>query len=73
MSEPDFLVTPTDLRNANFCAKGARRWFKAHGLDYSAAVESKGLPASVLREMDDPLAKMVLEVAQRRIAAGGDK
>lgn len=72
MSEPDFLITPDDLRNANICAKGARQWFKAHGLDYSEAVANKGLPASVLRGMDDPYAKIMIETAERRIAAEGE-
>lgn len=70
MSEHDFLVTAEDLRKSNICAKGARRWFQSHGLDYSKAISNGGFPASVLRDMEDPYAKLVLATAERRIAAG---
>ncbi|MBS0463506.1 MAG: hypothetical protein JSS03_00805 [Proteobacteria bacterium] len=57
------------VRQARLCARGARAWFAAHGLDWSAFVRH-GLPIERVEAIDDAFAQAVA-VAARAAAVGG--
>lgn len=52
MIEP--AMFPRHLRAARMCMSGARAWFKAHDLDWSAMVQH-GLPLKDIEHIKDPL------------------
>ena len=59
------IVTVQDLRSCAFCAKGARRWFEFHNLDWQTFI-SAGLPAETLAATGDAQALMAIEAAKKR-------
>ncbi len=64
----DPIVKPRHIRP--LCARGARAWFKRHGLSYSDFV-SKGTPASVIEATGDALGLQVAARARQQ-AVGGE-
>lgn len=54
-----FTATP------GFCAKGMRRWFKAHGFDYDK-FRKEGIDEEVLLKTGDPMAVAAVEQAHER-------
>lgn len=63
----ELLVTVTDVRGIQFCARGARIWFARHGLDYTEFV-TRGLPISAIESTGDALGKQVADYARARAA-----
>lgn len=58
-------VTISDLRAAKMCSRGARDFFKRHGLDWSTFLKS-GLPAEEFLMTGDAMALRLVEVARGR-------
>jgi hypothetical protein len=51
------------VRQAKLCSKGARTFFKRHGLDWATFVRV-GLPADTIAATGDAMALRVVEVAR---------
>lgn len=58
-------ITITDVRDAGFCASGARRWFEAYGLDFRDFVKH-GISAEDLLATNDSYADRVVEYVRSR-------
>ena len=65
----ELMVTVKHIRAANLCARGARQWFTARGLDYNEFL-TRGLPISRVDAIGDALAKQVADAA--RLDAAGE-
>ncbi|PQO22061.1 hypothetical protein C2I36_15055 [Rhodobacteraceae bacterium WD3A24] len=63
-------VTIRDIRTARICFKGARGWFRRHGLDWSDFVQN-GIEAERLAETGDPPALRAVRAAEEREARDG--
>ncbi|AEY69563.1 tail assembly protein [Burkholderia phage vB_BceS_AH2] len=61
------IITTKDLQPVSYCARGARRWFAEHGLDWSKFV-FEGLPEEDILATGDPMAIKLVEEARRRAA-----
>jgi hypothetical protein len=59
------IITITDVRRIGYCAYGARRWFRAHGLNFREFIEH-GIPAERLLATGDALAQRVVDEKLRR-------
>lgn len=59
------LITIDDIRNAGYCAFGARRWFEAYGLDFRAFIEN-GIDEAKFLGTGDALAQRVVDVKAER-------
>lgn len=46
------IVTIQDIRNAGFCARGARRWAKENGWDFADFLKN-GMPIEKMEAQDD--------------------
>ena len=55
-------VTIQDLRAARYCLAGVRPWFRRHGLDWQAFLDS-GIEAETLRATGDALVDPVITQA----------
>jgi hypothetical protein len=51
------------LRAARICARGARRWFKQHEIDWQGFLDN-GVPAELLSATGDPFALRAVEQAK---------
>lgn len=60
-------VTIQDLRAARYCLAGVRPWFRRHGLDWQAFLDS-GIEADTLRATGDALVEPVILQAEARAA-----
>jgi hypothetical protein len=60
-------VTIQDLRAARYCLAGVRPWFRRHGLDWQAFLDS-GIEADTLRATGDALVEPVIWQAEAREA-----
>jgi hypothetical protein len=58
-------VTIDDVLAAGHCARGARAWFKRHGLDFRAFCRDGAAPGTLLSTGDE-LARKVIERAEAR-------
>lgn len=58
-------VTITDIREAGFCAGGARRWFESYDLDFRDFVKN-GISAEALLATNDSYADRVVEYVRNR-------
>lgn len=58
------IVTMRDVRACKMCARGARAFFKRHGLDWSDFIRN-GIDASVLEATGDAMALKVVDYAKR--------
>lgn len=67
MNEP--IVTIQHVRACALCVRGAREWFKQHGLDFDHFLRH-GYPASVIEATGDHLG---LRVAARARQSETDK
>ena len=56
-------VTHTHLRELGYCNKGARAFFRRHGLDWSAFLR-RGLPAEVFEQTGDAMALKLVQHAK---------
>ena len=61
-------VTIQDIRAARYCLPGARPWFRRHGLNWQAFLDT-GLPAETLRATGDALVEPVIAQAKARETA----
>lgn len=59
------IATFVDVRRAGFCARGARVWFTARGLNYNDFV-ARGISIETLRALGDAYANHVVEVVEAR-------
>ena len=59
------LVTVQDIRAARYCLPGVRPWFRRHGLDWQAFLDT-GIPAETLRATGDALVEPVIAQAKAR-------
>ena len=64
---PPLRVTIQDLRAARYCLAGVRPWFRRHGLDWQAFLDS-GIEAETLRATGDALVDPVITQAEAREA-----
>lgn len=64
----DLIITMSDITRAGHCARGSRRWFDDHGLDFRAFLKN-GIPAAELAATGDGIA---LQVVSRTIRSRGD-
>jgi hypothetical protein len=51
------------LREAGFCNREPRQWFKQHGFSWQDFLDH-GIPVAVVRATGDPLAIQVAEIAE---------
>lgn len=56
-----------DLRAARYCLAGVRPWFRRHGLDWQAFLDS-GIDVETLRATGDALVEPVILQAEARAA-----
>jgi hypothetical protein len=63
-------VTIQDLRAARYCLAGVRPWFRRHGLDWQAFLDS-GIDVETLRATGDALVEPVILQAEVREAGQG--
>ncbi|QDP52373.1 MAG: hypothetical protein Unbinned4162contig1001_73 [Prokaryotic dsDNA virus sp.] len=54
------ITIPFIRKNSSFCMSGVRRFCKQHNIDFTK-LRSEGIPASELRDIEDPLIKHLLE------------
>lgn len=57
------IVTHTDLRRMGYCNKGAREFFKRHGLDWQKFIR-EGLPAEDFLATCDEMAVQLVAFAK---------
>jgi len=63
-------ITMTDVTRAGHCAKGARTWFRDHGLDFRAFLRD-GIDSQTFVSNGDALAQRVVDLKVKREAAHG--
>jgi hypothetical protein len=63
-------VIVRDLRTARLCFKGARPWFRQHGIDWQDFLRD-GVDAAVLAATGDALAFRVIAAAEARAQREG--
>jgi hypothetical protein len=61
-------VTIQDIRAVRYCLPGVRPWFRRHGLDWQAFLDT-GLPAETLLATGDALVEPVIAQARARETA----
>lgn len=61
----DYRVRVCDVRAARLCTRGARSWFAAYGLDWSAFL-ADGIPASEIEALRDPFGDKAVKAALER-------
>lgn len=61
----DFIITMADLEKCSMCARGTRRWFLDHNLDFKHFLKN-GIAASTLIEMGDALGLRAVELTRKR-------
>lgn len=61
----ELIITMRDIRASGSCSKGARAFFKFHGLDWDEFLK-RGISADRLLLTGDALVKPVVEVARGR-------
>lgn len=65
----DLIITIADIRKAGLCARGARRWAEAQGIDFARFLK-EGVPASVLLATGEAHAVLVVERTRKRLSNG---
>lgn len=63
MSDEQIIVRISHVRDCNLCVRGARQWFKSHGLDFNIFL-TQGYPVEVIEATGDALGFMVAKVAR---------
>lgn len=59
------IITIRDVRAVRYCSRGARDFFKRHGLDWADFLMN-GIEDVKLLSTGDPMARKVVEVARER-------
>lgn len=67
MTDP--VVTVHHFRQARYCMKGSRTWFRRHGIDWNGFLIN-GVPASVLLATGDAMAEKPVAFAREEAAHG---
>lgn len=65
MSDRTVMVKMEHVRAARMCSRGARAFFRRHGLDWEVFLR-EGLPAEKVEATGDAMAIRVAEVARGR-------
>ena len=52
-------VTISDVRNAGYCTRGARRWFETRGLDFKAFIR-EGIDRETFLSSGCPMAEDIV-------------
>lgn len=65
MTLADVYSCPTFNGRRGFCARGARVWCRAHGIDWTRMVKT-GVPAAELAATGDAIALRVIKFAADR-------
>jgi hypothetical protein len=68
ITSKEIRVTIQDIRAARYCLPGVRPWFRRHGLDWQAFLDT-GIPAETLRATGDALVEPVIAQAKARETA----
>lgn len=63
------MITMAHIRRAGYCAAGARAWFAAKGLDWSAFLRH-GVAVEVFEATGDAMAIRVARIARAEVAHG---
>jgi arsenate reductase-like glutaredoxin family protein len=58
------IVRVKHIRQAGYCASGARAWFQRHGIDYPDFLKN-GIDAERILAIGDHLGSVVVECAKR--------
>jgi len=70
---PDLRITVTDVQLAGYCiGKGAKPWFKAHGLDFRDFLKNGILAADLIAAGDAHAVRVVEAKLQRDIEVPDD-
>lgn len=64
-------VTTDDLRKVRYCSGGTRRWFVAHGLNWSEFIAG-GLDEQAFLDTGDALVEPLVEAARKRSEGTSD-
>jgi len=59
----DVIIHSRHLREAGMCARGAKQWFRLHGLDFNSFL-AFGIPAATVEALGDALGNKVAAVAR---------
>lgn len=59
------VVTRTHLDELRYCARGSRRWFARHGLEWSEFIKH-GIDADILEATGDAMALRLVQHARNR-------
>lgn len=70
MTEPKMIITMNDVTAAGHCARGTRRWFEQHDMDFKDFLKN-GIDADLFIEKGDHLAADVVEKAKNRGQSDG--
>lgn len=60
------FITIQDVRNAGYCASGARRWFESYGLDFMDFLHN-GIEITRFLGTGDAMAQRVVDVKQELV------
>ena len=63
MNQVDPVVRMRDIRRAHLCSRGARAFFRAHGLDWDRFLR-EGIPTSELEATQDAMALEVVRMVR---------
>lgn len=63
---PPLRITMDDIVACGHCARGVRRFFNDHGLDFRLFMREGGIPAKALTATKDALALDVVERTKAR-------
>ena len=61
----DLVITMTDIRKSGHCARGAKQWFDANGIDFRAHL-ANGTPAPELIATGDGMVLRMIRLTLRR-------
>lgn len=68
----DGRITMNDVIKAGHCARGARRWFENHGMDFRDFLKN-GIDEKQFVEQGDHLARDVVDKTKARKTDGQEK
>ena len=55
------IITIADVREAGYCVKGAREWFRLKGLDFKGFL-ANGIAVETVAAMDDAMVQHILKI-----------
>jgi hypothetical protein len=72
MDDDKIIITMNDVMQAGHCARGARRWFENHDLDFRSFLKN-GIDSELFVEKGDHLAQDVVDKVKARKTDGQEK